>query len=226
MDQFLLHIETATTNCSVALSNNGELISFRESNEASFKHSDFLHLFISETMEAANLTFDQLAGVGVSMGPGSYTGLRIGVSTAKGICYAQEIPLIAVNSLMVLAQQCKGKENDFLIPMFDARRMEVFSMVLSANHKEIVPTRAQIISENSATDFPQGRKLLMGSGVEKCIPFLKGEEFVYRNEIKVPSAKDMIGLVTEKFLNLAFEDVAYFEPYYLKDFYTNPPKAK
>ena len=226
MDQFLLHIETATTNCSVALSNNGELISFRESDEASFKHSDFLHLFIAETMETANLTFGQLAGVGVSMGPGSYTGLRIGVSAAKGICYAQEIPLIAVNSLMVLAQQCKAETDDFLIPMFDARRMEVFAMVLSADHKEIVPTRAQIISETSFLDLPQGRKLLMGSGVEKCIPYLKGEEFLFRNEIKVPSAKDMIGLVTQKFLNNSFEDLAYFEPYYLKDFYTNTPKAK
>ena len=226
MDQYLLHIESATTNCSVALSNHGELIFCKESNEASFKHSDFLHLFIAEAMKAANLTFDQLAGVGVSMGPGSYTGLRIGVSTAKGICFAQEIPLIAVNSLMVLAQQCNGEEKDWLIPMFDARRMEVFSMVLSADNKEIIPTRAQIISEDSINDFPKGRKLLMGSGAEKCTPYLKGKEFVYMNDIMVPSAKDMIGLITQKFIDQEFEDLAYFEPYYLKDFYTNAPKVK
>lgn len=223
---YLLNIETATTNCSVALSHNGNLVNCIENNEADFRHSDHLHIFIKQLLDEANIKPFQLSGVAVSKGPGSYTGLRIGVSTAKGLCYAHDLPLISVNSLEVLAAAYNPETSDLLIPMFDARRMEVFSMVLSADNKEIIPTRAQIISENSINDFPKGRKLLMGSGAEKCTPYLKGKEFVYMNDIMVPSAKDMIGLVTQKFIDQEFEDLAYFEPYYLKDFYTNAPKVK
>ena len=121
---YLLHLETATTNCSVALSQNGNLLHCIENNEADFRHSDHLHLFIEQLLNKAQIQAKQLSGVTVSMGPGSYTGLRIGVSSAKGLCYANNIPLIAVNSLEVLAAAYTAQDDDILMPMFDARRME------------------------------------------------------------------------------------------------------
>ena len=128
----LLHIETATTNCSVALSHNGNLVHCIENNEADFRHSDHLHTFIKQLLDQVSIKPFQLSGVAVSKGPGSYTGLRIGVSTAKGLCYAHDLPLISVNSLEVLAAAYTPETSDLLIPMFDARRMEVFTMVLNA----------------------------------------------------------------------------------------------
>ena len=134
---YLLHIETATTNCSVALSQNGNLLHCIENNEADFRHSDHLHLFIEKLLKESNLQINQLSGVAVSMGPGSYTGLRIGVSTAKGLCYANDIPLISINTLEVLAEAYSPVDSDLLIPMLDARRMEVFALVLNSK-KEIL----------------------------------------------------------------------------------------
>ncbi len=225
MEEYLLHIETATTNCSVAVSLNGELLYCKESNAPDFRHSDYLHSFIEIALKEAAVSIKSLSGVGVSMGPGSYTGLRIGVSSAKGICYANGIPLIAVNTLEVLAQQCKAQENAFILPMIDARRMEVFTMTLDAQHRVVQPTNARIISSDWIAELPQGKKIVIGNGAEKCQEILTGDNFIYQNEIVVPSAKDMIALVTTKFNAKAWEDVAYFEPFYLKDFYSNSAKT-
>lgn len=224
MKEYLLHIETATTNCSVAVSLNGELLYCKESNALDFKHSDYLHQFIESALKEAKVSIQSLVGVGVSMGPGSYTGLRIGVSSAKGICYANDIPLIAVNSLEVLAQQVDVAPGEYILPMIDARRMEVFTMTLDADHKIVQPTSAKIISPDCLLELPQGKKLIIGSGAEKCKPILTDDTFEYRSEIIVPSARDMVKLVTEKFKKNAWEDVAYFEPFYLKDFYSNTTK--
>jgi len=225
MNNYHLLLETATTNCSVAIANKGELLFCKESNEADFRHSDYLHVFIEEGMRELGLSFSSLSAVGVSMGPGSYTGLRIGVSSAKGICYANELPLIAVNTLEVLAQAYEQKGDEIIVPMIDARRMEVFTMALNTNHESVQATSAMIISEEVIAAFPVGKKVLFGSGAAKCKPILTGKEFIYNDEIQFPSAKNMVSLVANKYANKQFEDVAYFEPFYLKDFHTNAPKV-
>lgn len=224
MKNYLLLLETATTNCSVAIALDGEILCCKESNEEQFRHSDHLHHFIAETMKTCELSFSDLSAVAVSMGPGSYTGLRIGVSTAKGISYAQDIPLIAVNTLEVLASAYQPQKGDLLLPMIDARRMEVFLMVLDDKHQPTHPTSATIITPTVLNKLPQGRKVIFGSGAEKCKAIFTGEDIVFEDNICVPSAKGMVGLATQKFKQQSFEDVAYFEPFYLKDFYTNAPK--
>lgn len=224
MKNYLLLLETATTNCSVAIALDGEILFCKEQNQEQFRHSDHLHQFISETVAACGLSFSDLSAVAVSMGPGSYTGLRIGVSAAKGICYAQDIPLIAVNTLEVLANAYMPKKNDLLLPMIDARRMEVFLMVFDDEHQPLFPTSATIITPNILDDLPKGRKVIFGSGAEKCKAIFHQEEIVYKEDIHVPSSRNMVKIATHKFEQKNFEDVAYFEPFYLKDFYTNAPK--
>ena len=226
MNNYHLLLETATTNCSVAIANNGELLFCKESNAANFRHSDYLHVFIEASMQEVGLSFSALSAVGVSMGPGSYTGLRIGVSSAKGICYANDIPLIGVNTLEVLAQGYSPGECEIMLPMIDARRMEVFTMALNAQYEIIQPTSAMIISEETSAALPKGKKVLFGSGAAKCKSFLKEEDYLFVDEIEVPSAKNMVDLVAKKYAAKQFEDVAYFEPFYLKDFHTNAPKLK
>ncbi|MEN8767970.1 MAG: tRNA (adenosine(37)-N6)-threonylcarbamoyltransferase complex dimerization subunit type 1 TsaB [Candidatus Arcticimaribacter sp.] len=225
MKEYLLHIETATTNCSVAVSLDGALLYCKESNAPDFRHSDYLHLFIEAALKEAGVAIQSLAGVGVSMGPGSYTGLRIGVSSAKGICYANDIPLVAVNSLEVLAQQAKVDKGVHILPMIDARRMEVFTMTLDQDHNIVLPTSSKIITPDWIEDLPAGKKVIIGSGAEKCKAILVGDDFDYQTEIVVPSARDMVSLVTKKFEEKQWEDVAYFEPFYLKDFYSNTAKS-
>lgn len=224
---YLLHIETATTNCSVALSQNGNLVQCIENNEPDFRHSDYLHLFIEKLLSKAQVEPKQLSGVTVSMGPGSYTGLRIGVSAAKGLCYANDIPLIAVNSLEVLAASYSSKESDVLIPMFDARRMEVYALVLNAQKQILQPTHAAIITPESFQEFEnKGRLVFFGTGAEKCKKIISLTNCHYVDDIQYPSARHMITLATAKFEANEIEDVAYFEPFYLKDFHTNMPKVK
>ena len=222
----LLHLETATTNCSVAVSKGEELLCCKESNSPDFRHSDYLHLFIEEALAQAGVKINALDGVGVSMGPGSYTGLRIGVSSAKGICYANDIPLMAVNSLAVMAQQCQVKGEAILFPMIDARRMEVFTLPMDQNYNPLEVTKAMIISAETIIALPPRKKVFFGSGAEKCKPFCQGEDFLFRDDITVPSAKDMVPLIAAKYKQKEFEDVAYFEPFYLKDFYTNASPAR
>ena len=225
MKEYLLHIETATTNCSVAVSLDGALLYCKESNAPDFRHSGYLHLFIEAALKEAGVAIKSLAGVGVSMGPGSYTGLRIGVSSAKGICYANDIPLVAVNSLEVLAQQAKVDKGVHILPMIDARRMEVFTMTLDAAHAVVQPTSSKIITPDWIEDLPAGKKVIIGSGAEKCKMILVGDDFDYLTDIVVPSARDLVSLVTKKFEEKQWEDVAYFEPFYLKDFYSNTAKS-
>jgi tRNA threonylcarbamoyladenosine biosynthesis protein TsaB len=222
---YLLHIETATTNCSVALSQNGNLLHCIENNEADFRHSDHLHLFIEKLLKESNLQINQLSGVAVSMGPGSYTGLRIGVSTAKGLCYACDIPLIAINTLEVLAEAYSPVDSDLLIPMLDARRMEVFALVLNSKKEILKPTFAEIVSSNSFQEFQgKGRLVFFGNGAHKCKGIVPDSKIIYVDELQFPSAQNMISRATAKFEANQTEDVAYFEPFYLKDFYSTKTK--
>lgn len=212
----ILNIETATKNCSVALSKDGKTLAIREIAEQNFSHAEKLHIFIEELLLETNVTFKEVKAIAVSQGPGSYTGLRIGVSAAKGLCYALSIPLIAVDTLEILARKI-NISNGTILPMIDARRLEVYSAFYDSNYAKIRETKAEIIDENS---FQEETEILhlIGDGAMKFKEILTDEKFKYYPEIQFPSAAEMSLISFQKFQNNQFEDVAYFEPFYLKDF--------
>ena len=214
---FILSLETATTNCSISISRNGEIIGLKEDHNNNYSHSERLHCYIEELLTETNIHLSELAAIAVSKGPGSYTGLRIGVSAAKGLCMSLDIPLISINTLESLAHQVED-DCELIIPMLDARRMEVYSSVYSKEKELIRETRAEILDERSFSEFSKSGKIcFIGNGVRKYIeicPYTQ-VEFLENHQ---PSAKEMGSLAYAKFLNKEFEDVAYFEPYYLKDF--------
>ena len=212
----ILCIETATTNCSVALGVNGELQGIREENDLNYSHSERLHLLINELLEESGITLSQIGAIAISKGPGSYTGLRIGVSAAKGLCFSLDIPLISVPTLTSLAQRVKGPGS--IVAMLDARRMEVYSAVFDKNKEQIEDTKAVILDAHSYLHLlDQGIVNFIGSGVEKFRNICDHPNAVFIED-QLPSAREMIFLANKKFSNKNFEDVAYFEPYYLKDF--------
>lgn len=213
---YILNIETATKNCSVALAKEGRIILCKEIADEGYSHAERLHVFIEEIIKESGITFQDLSAIAVSQGPGSYTGLRIGVSAAKGLCYALGIPLIAVDTLQVLASQAKVF-NGFIIPMLDARRMEVYSAIFTPNFENKRAVQAEIITDNSFEEL-QETLYFVGDCTEKCKTVLIKENFIFLEEIKYPSAKEMSFLSFEKHQKGDFVDVAYFEPYYLKDF--------
>jgi tRNA threonylcarbamoyladenosine biosynthesis protein TsaB len=213
---YILNIETATKNCSVALAKEGKTILCKEIAEEGYSHAERLHVFIEEIIKEAEITFQDISAIAVSQGPGSYTGLRIGVSAAKGLCFALDIPLIAVDTLQVLASQAKVS-NGLIISMLDARRMEVYSAIFTPNFENIRAVQAEIITENSFEKL-QETLYFVGDCAEKCKPVLSKENFIFLDEIKYPSAKEMSFLSFEKYKKNDTVDVAYFEPYYLKDF--------
>lgn len=213
---YILNIETATKNCSVALAKEGKTILCKEIAEEGYSHAERLHVFIEEIIKEAGIQLKDLAAVAVSQGPGSYTGLRIGVSAAKGLCYALNIPLIAVDTLQTLATRVKVKEG-LIIPMIDARRMEVYSAVFNSNFEKKREVSAEIITENSFEDITEN-VYFIGDCSEKCKTVLTKENFIFLDEIKYPSANEMSLLSFDKYKKNDTVDVAYFEPYYLKDF--------
>ncbi len=214
----ILNLETATTNCSVSISKGNEVISLKENNAMNYSHSEQLHVFIKEALQEASLSFSDLDAIAISKGPGSYTGLRIGVSAAKGLCFSLDLPLISVPTLLSMAHQAPLAEGELIISVLDARRMEVYSAVFNHLFEEIRETRAEIIDENSFADYVSEQKVhVVGSGAEKCQEILKYSNFQFDASI-VPSAKEMAPIAFEKYKKGHFEDVAYFEPYYLKDF--------
>ena len=215
---YILNIETSTKNCSVALAKEGNPIIIKEIAEQNFSHSEKLHLFIDEVLKQAGISYKELAAIALSKGPGSYTGLRIGASTAKGLCFALDIPLIALDSLQILALQVTH-QGGLIIPMIDARRMEVYTATFDSNHNKISDTQALIIDENSFSQITQ-KTYFIGDGAEKCKPFLQRENLIFLDQIIYPSAKEMSLLSFEKFVAQEFENIAYFEPFYLKEFFT------
>ena len=222
---YILNIETSTKNCSVSIAENGKLISLRELNSGGYSHAEKLHPFIQDCMSEAKLTFQQVDAIAIGKGPGSYTGLRIGVSAAKGLCFANDIPLISINSLEVLANSSQV-ESGVIIPLIDARRMEVYSAIFGINYTLIRETQAEIIDESSFLPYlEKGKVHFLGDGAEKC-----KETLVHKNACfidgKFPSAESMSHLSFDKFQNNDFENVAYFEPFYLKDFVVTPQKRK
>ncbi len=214
--EYILNIETATKNCSVALAKEGKTILCKEIAEEGYSHAERLHVFIEEIIAEAGITVNDLAAIAVSQGPGSYTGLRIGVSAAKGLSYALCIPLIAVDTLKTLASQVIVSKG-IIIPMIDARRMEVYSAIFAPNLENKREILAEIITEDSFSELEE-TIYFVGDCSEKCKAVLTKENFIFLDDIKYPSAKEMSFLSFEKFKKGDTVDVAYFEPYYLKDF--------
>lgn len=214
---YILNIETATKNCSVALSLNGETVACVETADAGYAHAEKLHVFIEQVLEQAAITYSDLSAVAVSKGPGSYTGLRIGVSAAKGLCFALDIPLIALPTLEVLAKPLVGKVDGVIVPMLDARRMEVYSAHYSSTGELLREVEAEILDKQSYAQSAQ-TLYLCGDAQEKLAPLFTAPHWQFHSEISYPSARDMGRLSEAKRQANAFEDVAYFEPYYLKEF--------
>lgn len=220
---YILQIDTATTNCSVAISKNGETIALKEISNG-YSHAENLHVFVEAILGEVNLSFNDLSAIAVSKGPGSYTGLRIGVSAAKGWCFSLNIPLIAIETLEVLANQIK-ETSGFIVPMIDARRMEAYTRVYDASYKEVRAIEAEVLNENSfATYLTNDKVVFVGNKTEKLQEIITHENAVFIDSL--PSAKEMSDLAYKKFRKNNFEDVAYFEPYYLKDFLVTPEKKK
>lgn len=225
----ILNIETATTVCSVSIAKDGELLAVKEQN-GDYSHSENLTLFIQDVCWQSKIKLSDIEAVAVSKGPGSYTGLRIGVSTAKGLCYSLNKPLIAINTLQHLAlsvsekyrsypQNYENSADTLFCPMLDARRMEVYCAVYDIFNKEIIPTAAEIINEQSFTDLLRSAQLVFfGDGAAKCKDILSANTNALFVDDVIPSSTNMIPLSESAFSNNKFENVAYFEPLYLKDF--------
>ena len=217
----ILQLETSTISCSVALSLDGNTIAVKELAERNI-HAGYLTLFIEDVVAQCGKSLRDIDSVAVSMGPGSYTGLRIGVSTAKGLCYALDIPLIAINTLQAMTVGFMSLYNDqsvLFCPMIDARRMEVYAAVYNSQLDELLPVEARIIDENSFSDLLQNQNIVFfGDGAMKCQEVLAGNPTAIFVPEFLNSAKDLSSLAALKYDRKEFEDVAYFEPFYLKDF--------
>ncbi len=225
----ILNIETSTPVCSVALSKDGAVI-FNQHDFEGPSHTDKLGVFVQEALDFAQTNDLTVDAVAVSCGPGSYTGLRIGVSTAKGLCYGLNIPLIAIHSLEIMACALlfnpSINEDSLLCPMIDARRMEVFAAIYDRSLKALKPVSADIIDENSYSGFLEKQQVIFfGNGAEKCRSILTHPNAIFINDIH-PLAQNMLALAEKAFRNEDFVDVAYFEPFYLKEFVATTPRNK
>lgn len=232
----ILNIETSTEVCSVNVSENGKLLFEKESPEG-LNHSELLTVFIEEIFKENNLDMKSIDAIAVAKGPGSYTGLRIGVSVAKGLCYALDKPLIAISTLDAMGIYASrnpkefGIENDdtenqLFCPMIDARRMEVYTALYNLNGEQLEPVSAKIIDENSFSEKLEESKIaFFGNGAAKCKKALTHPNALFAGPLKA-SARFMINLAEEKHNKQEFENVAYFEPFYLKNFIATVPKNK
>jgi len=230
----ILHIETATQVCSVALSLDGQIMAWRESSEPN-AHSARIAVFVEEIMRETGTPFNRLGAISVSKGPGSYTGLRIGVSTAKGLCYALGIPLIAVDTLEAMAGglirrlESEGAVipgNTLYCPMIDARRMEVFTAIFDGGLASILSTRAEVVTADSFSSLRENHVIwFFGDGAEKCRHLIQGPGSMFRDDL-YPSAKFLVPLAERLLMEGKTVDPAYFEPYYLKDFIPGIPHVK
>ncbi len=220
---YILHIDSTTKVCSVAISKEDQLVELTEVNSDKLVHSEKLHLFIEECLTNANIKVTDLKAINVSKGPGSYTGLRIGVSAAKGLAYGLNIPLISVDTLEAMADSVASSQSDdaILIPMIDARRMEVFCSIHQKG-KCLKPVSAEVLDDMSFSEFDSSKVCFFGDGAAKAIETLNSD-YTFIDDVKT-SASNLIRLGWEKFTTSDFEDVAYFEPFYLKDFVAGKPK--
>ena len=229
----ILCIETGTDICSVGLARDGELVSLRESDEGR-DHAKNVAVFVDELLRENDVAAEELSAVAVGMGPGSYTGLRIGVSFAKGLCYGLQIPLVAVGSLDSMVQVAREDyeagiidverwEDALLCPMVDARRMEVYTQMFDAKGQSLNEVKAEIVAEDSFAEWRNGRPfVIFGNGAAKCQEVLTDAILIN----VTPSARGLAALAHQRFEAGKTEDIAYFEPFYLKDFIVIPSKKK
>jgi tRNA threonylcarbamoyladenosine biosynthesis protein TsaB len=225
----ILNIETATRTCSVALGSGGELLASREVTRAHFSHAEELNLFIRELFQEDGPSFEDLDAVAVGAGPGSYTGLRIGVSTAKALAYSLGLPLIGLRTLRVMAEGKARREEvpegSYIIPLLDARRNEVYCTVHDHRGRTLEEERAMELDEGSFPGIEEGRSaLFFGSGATKARELLRELPNSSFQGDALPSAADMLPLADERYQEGRFEDLFSFEPFYLKDFVPTTPK--
>ncbi|TVR40849.1 MAG: tRNA (adenosine(37)-N6)-threonylcarbamoyltransferase complex dimerization subunit type 1 TsaB [Bacteroidia bacterium] len=234
---YILLIETSTRTCSVGLLHNEKLLAIREDDSKNYSHSKLLAVFIREVLQEAGISPTDVSAVAVSRGPGSYTGLRIGVSAAKGFCFARDIPMIAVDTLKALTNHAmqiyppdKTEEEPHAqiiwCPMIDARRMEVYYALFSQNLEEIRTTTAEVITEKTfEKELASYTMVFFGDGAEKCMSVFNNKNALFLKDV-YPSVKGMVEEALTKFQQRDFVDTAYFEPFYLKDFVAGKPKVK
>lgn len=214
---YILNIETATKNCSVSLGKDNRVIDVIEYAGESYSHAEKLHVFIDQILSQNRLKPADLDAVAVSKGPGSYTGLRIGVSAAKGLTYTLDIPLIAVSTLETMARKIKI-DSSYIIPLIDARRMEVYSAVFDNQYRLIRDVQADLLENNPFEKYLNDKQVIFaGDAVPKTQKVLKHKNAVF-SDVRYPSAKEMYQIAYQKFKEKKFENTAYFEPFYLKDF--------
>lgn len=219
----ILCLETATKTCSVSLALDGEELLTITEHSGNYSHAEKLNGFILELFKKTNRSLSELDAIAVSEGPGSYTGLRIGTSTAKGFCYALDLPLIAVNSLKALAALTPIQKG-LICPMFDARRMEVYSALFNSALETIDETKAVVVDAGAYRDQLNDQPIVfVGPGAEKCRETIVHDNAIF-DLLTTVSAKGMIALAEAKFNQSDFVDLAYFEPFYLKDFIAGTPK--
>jgi tRNA threonylcarbamoyladenosine biosynthesis protein TsaB len=231
---YILSIETSTNVGSVALHKAGVLLSNVEI-YTQYSHSEKLTLLIEQVIQNANINTQEIEAIAISQGPGSYTGLRIGVATCKGLCFALDKPLLSVSTLASMSKSLNAyldlqEEETWLCPMLDARRMEVYCALYDKNNQLQMPITAKIIDENSFEDVLKDKKIIFfGNGAKKCkeiLEYQKNALFITDDLYEAPLAKNMGELAYQSFLDKDFQDIAYFEPFYLKDFVVTQPKNK
>jgi tRNA threonylcarbamoyladenosine biosynthesis protein TsaB len=221
----ILNIETSTKNCSVSIADTGKIIAIKELNNGNYSHAEVLHPFIENILAQGSVSKDKIDAIAVSKGPGSYTGLRIGVSAAKGLSFALSVPLISIDTLTALSFAI-SIDKGLIVPMLDARRMEVYSAIFDKQHQKIREIKAEIIDENSfLAALEQGEVHFLGDGAHKCKEIITHRNAVFVDDM-FPSSREMALLSYHKFKKNDFEDLAYFEPFYLKDFIVIPEKKK
>lgn len=225
----ILNIETSTDYCSVSISIDGKCTNLRlmqPDNARKAAHSEMLAVFVKEVLDEARMKVSDMDAVALSGGPGSYTGLRIGASTSKGLCFGGNIPLISLNTLLVIAAMAKAKSPqnyDLIVPMIDARRMEVYTMLTNAKLDKLSEVEAKIIDAESFAEHKGKRLLFCGNGAPKCKEELACDGFTFMDSI-YPSAEFMGELAEAAFNNKQFEDLVYYEPFYLKEFIATTSK--
>ena len=227
-DQLILLLETATTTCSVALAQNGNILALKEVNERNI-HASHITLFIEEVMFAADKKYSDLQAIAISKGPGSYTGLRIGVSTAKGLCYALDIPLIGIDTIEAMAsgftESINIPDSSLLIPMLDARRMEVYTGIYQKDLSIVESVSAKIVDKDSFNQYNDQSLFLFGDGADKFRSLFADHPHINFSDFAT-SARHLNVLALKKFRDSDFENLAYFEPFYLKDFLLTTSKKE
>lgn len=215
----ILYLETSSKNCSVAISDNEKLLCLCEEVSENYKQSESLHTFVEWALEGAGISLKDIEAVSLGKGPGSYTGLRIGAASAKGFCYGLKVPLVAVNSLESMKEPFLGLNYDYIVPLIDARRMEVYTAVYDGNTgREVSETEAKILDEGSFEEFKDKKILFIGDGAKKAKDILRLSNADFKEDV-YPSARYLINKTLAKIDRKEFEDTAYFEPFYLKDFH-------